>query len=216
MQANQIAAPAAVDVDQRQIEDGSFKIDRHLLSCPEGAGAAHQVTGVAVGGFGRTRLDLLATDLAGEFPGGYLAVAVHQDDERPGGLILEDQRFDDSVLINVELACGNLCATMFFVGIQVAGEGNSVCLQEPDGPGFGRVGTIIQAICVCRRLPDSGIFRQGKQQEETAKAHPRDPALKQRERLESAKPVHSGEAGDTAGQAHEYPDKAGDSAKQYQ
>jgi len=80
----------------------------------------------------------------------------------------------------------------------------------------GVVSNEFSVTCVCRRLPDSGILCQGKEQEETAKDHPRDPALKQRERLESAKPVHSGEAGDTAGQAHEYPDHAGDSAKQCQ
>jgi len=49
-----------------------------------------------------------------------------------------------------------------------------------------------------RRLPLSGVFRQGKQKEETPQDHSRNPALKQGDRLESSKPVQPGESRDTA------------------
>ena len=47
--SDQKAAPAAVDVDQRQVEDGLFEIDRNLLFRSEWAGAADQIAGVAIG-----------------------------------------------------------------------------------------------------------------------------------------------------------------------
>ena len=50
--ADQKTAPAAVDVDQRQVEDGLFEIDRNLLFRSEWAGAADQIAGVAIGGGG--------------------------------------------------------------------------------------------------------------------------------------------------------------------
>lgn len=69
MHPDQKAAPPAVDVDQRQIEDGLLDIHRHRLLGAKGAGTADQKTGVAVGDFRLARFDLLAADLPCQFLG---------------------------------------------------------------------------------------------------------------------------------------------------
>ena len=139
MDADQIAAPAAVDVDQRQVEDAPFDINRQRLLRPERAGATDQEAGVAVGDLGLARLDLLAADLPGQFLGRYLAVAVHQDEQGPGVLVLEDQGLDHAVLGDVEFARRDLGPAVLLVGVEVAGKGHALRLEELGGRGFGGV-----------------------------------------------------------------------------
>src|SRR5574343_1922599 len=112
---------------------------RHRLLGAEVAGAANQEAGVAVGDFRFAGFDLLAVDLAGEFLGRYLAVAVHQNDQRLGVFVLEDQGFDHGMLVHIQFARRHLGAAMFFVGIEVGREGDLVGLEEFGGLGFGGV-----------------------------------------------------------------------------
>lgn len=97
MHADQEAAPTAVDVDQRQVEDALLDEHRHRLLGAERAGAADQEAGVAVGDLGLARLDLFAPALARQFLGRHLAVAVHQHDQRFAVLVFHDQRFHHGV-----------------------------------------------------------------------------------------------------------------------
>lgn len=97
MNADQEAAPATVDIDQRLAVDGFFDIDRHGLFGAEGAGPADEKAGVAIGDFRFAGLDFLAADLTCQLLGRNLAVAVHQHDQWLGIFILENQRLDHGV-----------------------------------------------------------------------------------------------------------------------
>ena len=65
--ADEKAAAAAVEVDQRQIEDARFEIDWQSLLRAEGAGAADQIAGLPVRDLGLARLDALAANLSRQF-----------------------------------------------------------------------------------------------------------------------------------------------------
>ena len=102
--AHQVAAAPAVDVDQRQLEHGGFDIHRHRLARAKGRGAAQLVAAVALGHLGLAVVDLLRVDLAREVLGADLHVAVHQHDERLRGVVFHHQRLDDLVLVDRQLA----------------------------------------------------------------------------------------------------------------
>jgi hypothetical protein len=65
---------------------------------------AHQESGVTMGRDGIAWFDRLASDLPSQLLRRDLPIAVHEDDERPAGLVLHDQCLDHGVLIDAELA----------------------------------------------------------------------------------------------------------------
>ena len=77
---------------------------------------------------------MLGADLSGEVLRGDLAVAVHQDDQRSGVLILHDERLDHMMMINPAGRGGQRRTAVLdvFVGLFLKG---NVVLPEPLGGG---------------------------------------------------------------------------------
>ena len=73
--ADLIAAAAAVDEDVVELENRILNVDGHLLFRAEGRGAAHKVAGIPLRLFGLAGRNVLYADLAGEILGRDLAVA---------------------------------------------------------------------------------------------------------------------------------------------
>lgn len=74
MHAHQIASTSAIDVDQRQVKDAFFQVNRERFLGAEWRGTADQVAGMAVGGFGRAGRYFLDPDLTRQFLGRYFAL----------------------------------------------------------------------------------------------------------------------------------------------
>jgi hypothetical protein len=87
-----------------------------------GAGAAHQIAGVAVGDVRFAGLHFLAGQLAGQFLGRYLAVAMHQHHQRQAVLVFKQQGLDDGVFVHIQFARRGGGAAVFFVAVGVAAE----------------------------------------------------------------------------------------------
>jgi hypothetical protein len=109
---------------------------RSLLGA-EGRAAADHVAGVAQRVLGLAGADLLDADLAREFLGRHLAVAVHQDDQRACRLVFHDQGLDHRVFRDVEFACRHTGAAMLLVLVEVVGMGDAMLVQELGRRGFG-------------------------------------------------------------------------------
>lgn len=137
MNAHEISAAPAIDIDERNFEYGSLHEYRHLLARTKGRGAADEKTGVPVGDLRATRLDALAAPLAREFLGGNLAVAVHQDDKRAGVFVLHDQRLDYGVFADIQFTCRNGGAAVLLVVVKMARIGDPMLAQEAAREGFG-------------------------------------------------------------------------------
>jgi len=70
-------------------------------------------------GLGLARLHRLASDLPRKIFCRHLAVAVHQYDQRFGRIILHDERFDNSMLIDAQFARRYGCAAVFFILVRM-------------------------------------------------------------------------------------------------
>ena len=133
--ADQVAAPAAVDADAVELEDRRLDVDRHRLPGRERRRAADLVAARPLGRLGRARLDALGADRARQVLGADLAVAVHQDDQRLALLVLHDERLDDRVLVDAELARRLGRAAVLEVVVDVLAEGDAGAAQRPASPG---------------------------------------------------------------------------------
>ena len=145
--ADEITAPAAVDVDPREIEHAPFHVDRHLLPRRERRGAADLVAGVTLRDFGCARFDALHADLAREVLGRDGTVAVHQHDERAFRFVLHDQRLDDRELVESQRLGARARAAVLDVLEHVLGVGDAMRLEE----------------CRRRRFGDARALRHGRQ-----------------------------------------------------
>ncbi len=103
----------------------------------EGRTAADHVAGVAQGVLGLAGADLLDADLARQFLGRHLAIAVHQHDQGLAVFVFHHQRLDHRVLGYVELAGGDIGAAMLLVLVEMVGMGDAVLWQKPGRRGFG-------------------------------------------------------------------------------
>lgn len=139
VQADQVAAPPAVDVDALQLQHGRFHVHRHALARAERGGAAHHVAAVALRHLGLARLHALAADLARQVLGRDRAVAVHQHHQRLRALVFHHQRLDDIVLGYAELARRLAGAAVFDIFVGMLAEGHAVLAQVLRGRGFGDV-----------------------------------------------------------------------------
>src|SRR5215468_3363876 len=132
----QEAAAAAVDVDGGQFENRALGINRQVFARTEGRSAADLIAGVAFRGFGFARLDLLCADLPGKIFQAYLTVAMHQDDERLGVLILHDQSLHHGVLIRAKLPRRFAGPAMLDVVVEVHGEADIIFSKKRRGRSF--------------------------------------------------------------------------------
>ena len=139
LDADQVAAPAAVDVDAGSVEHAGLDVHRHRLARAERRGAADLVAAVALRHLGRARLDLLAADLARQVLRAHLPVAVHQHHQRPRALVLHHQRLDHLVLGHAELARRLGRAAVLDVVVDVFGEGDAVPAQPLRSRGLADV-----------------------------------------------------------------------------
>ena len=128
---------AAVDEDALQVEDGGLGVHRKPRACPEGADAAHQVAGVALGILHVARLHPLHAQLPGELLGGHLPVAVHEDDEGLMVLLLHDERLDHAVFGYVKALRHMMRPPVIRKGIQVSREIDLLLAEEANGLGDG-------------------------------------------------------------------------------
>lgn len=128
--ADEKAAASAIDVDERQAEDAALDEDGKGLASAEGGCAADLIPGVALGDVRFARFDFFGGDLAGERFEADLKIAMHEDHQRLGVLILHDEGFDDSVLVHTELAGGFGGAAVFDVVVDVLGEGHGVFAEK--------------------------------------------------------------------------------------
>src|SRR5258708_31165517 len=133
----QVAAPAAVDVDARQLEDRTLQVDGHALSRAEGRRAADEIAGMARGDLRLARRDALRVRLARELLGGDLAIAVHQDHERIAVLVFHDERLHHLVLGHAERLRRVRGAAVRQVLEDVLGECHALLREER---GRGRAG----------------------------------------------------------------------------
>ena len=74
----------------------------------------------------------LDSQQSGQFTGGYLAIAVHQYDQRVPLIIFHDQSFDDTVFVHSQAVRAVSGATMLFVSIRMYAEGDLLVPQESD------------------------------------------------------------------------------------
>ena len=124
----------------RQVEDGSLDIYRHGFFGAKWASATDEVACVAVGGFGFAGFNLFAADLPREFFGRDFAVAVHEDDEGFGALVLKYQGFDNGMFGHAQFTCRYAGSAMRFVGVEMRGERDFVRFEKLGRGGFGSVG----------------------------------------------------------------------------
>ena len=89
---------------------------------------------LGLGLLGLAGRNMLGADLSGEVLRGDLAVAVHQDDQRSGVLVLHDERLDHMMMINPAGRGGQRRTAVLdvFVGLFLKG---NVVLPEPLGGG---------------------------------------------------------------------------------
>src|SRR5262249_43179818 len=86
--------------------------------------------------------DRLAADDPGELLQRHLAVAVHQHDERPAAVVMEDERLDHDMLVHAERVCRQPRAAAILVTVGVLSKRHVTFAQQPDGGrrGCGHVG----------------------------------------------------------------------------
>src|SRR5262249_47760711 len=92
------AAPSAIDIDLRQLENRALEEYGQPFTCAERRSAADLIARVALRDIGLAGLDALEPRLAGQVLGRYLAIAVHQHDEWLAVLVLHHQRLHYLVL----------------------------------------------------------------------------------------------------------------------
>ena len=76
-----------------------------------------------------TDSDSLDPEVPGELAGGYLAVAVHQHDQRLPALVLHDQRLDYHALVHTQLAAAHRGTSARLVGVAVVGKHHAASPQ---------------------------------------------------------------------------------------
>ena len=121
------ATAAAVDGDLGQLQDALLDIHRHGAARAKRRSAANLVAAVA---FGHGRLAWLHgfdANLPRQLPGGDFAVAVHEDDERAGVLVLHDEGFDHGVRAQPQRRRALQGAAVGLVVIGVAGVRHAIC-----------------------------------------------------------------------------------------
>ena len=72
--------------------------------------------------FRLARLHFLRSNLSGEILQAYLAIPVHQYDQRLRILVLHHKRFDDGMFVNAQLLRGLGRASMLNVVVEMLGE----------------------------------------------------------------------------------------------
>ena len=115
--ADLIAAAAAVDEDVVELENRILNVDGHLLFRAEGRGAAHKVAGIPLRLFGLAGRNVLYADLAGE------------NDERLLVLILHHEGLDDVVMVKPAGGSGKRRAAVLDVFVRLFFKGDLVFLE---------------------------------------------------------------------------------------
>ncbi len=124
--ADQKAAAATVDIDQRENQDRSFHENGECFAQAKGRSAADLITAVTLRPLRLAGLHALGADLTSQSFQADLLVTVHQDDQWIRVLILHDQSFNHRVLGNTQLPRGFGGAAMLNVIVKVFGEGDGV------------------------------------------------------------------------------------------
>src|SRR5258706_12679184 len=83
LDAHQKTAPATIDVDPRQRQDGALDKHRHGFAQSERRRTTDLITSVSLRVVRRTRRNGLASGLAGKLFGRDLALTAHQNQQRP-------------------------------------------------------------------------------------------------------------------------------------
>uniref|UniRef100_A0A0H2XS49 AMP-binding enzyme domain protein n=1 Tax=Burkholderia orbicola (strain AU 1054) TaxID=331271 RepID=A0A0H2XS49_BURO1 len=138
-EADEVAAPAAVQVDRRQFEDRRLDVDGHRLARAERRRAADEIARMAVRDLGLARLDTLRADLPREILRRHGAVAVHQHDQRLRVLVFHHERLHDAVLVDAELARRFAGAAVLDVFVRMLAECDAMTAQQLGRRGFGHV-----------------------------------------------------------------------------
>lgn len=110
-------------------------IYRHLPFSAKWGDAADEVAGVALGVIDAAWGEMFDVALAGEFFEGYVAVAVHENEERVFVFVFKNESFDDGFEWNAERLSSMWGSAVVDIVVGVAGIGNIVLGEELGGGG---------------------------------------------------------------------------------